>query len=91
MTQSKFRHVFFRDPDLLTLTDFCRYTGMSRAKAYKEIITGRLFASKIGNLIVIHQQDVDRWLETTHPTASAFDPFSTRSFDDSGSQIQPPF
>lgn len=90
MTKST-RHVFFRDPDQLTLTDFCRYTGMSRKNVYKEIFTGKLFASKIGNLIVIHQQDVDRWVETTYPTASAFDPFSARAYENAGSQTQPPF
>jgi hypothetical protein len=90
MTKST-RHVFYRDPDQLTLTDFCRYTGMSRTKAFMEIATGRLFAIKVANLIVIHQNEIDRWLESTCPTAVSFNPFSARAVENNGNQTQPPF
>ncbi len=48
---------------LLSVSEFCKQTGLSRSKAYLELSEGTLRARKIGRRTVIPIQEARRWIE----------------------------
>jgi prophage regulatory protein len=51
-------------PQWISLAEVQRVLGLGRTKTYELVATGEIPAVKIGRVLRVNREELDRWLET---------------------------